>query len=327
MENFKFTTIDRVFAKLGRDMRGTDLHETDIIEYIGECMDEFKISGIVEQSVCFSEVKNFEAEIPDHLSLVLQIARYNGDTPCVLPTETIKSVTEESVNTESTEDETCYSGTPVDCEGNPIFDDYEPSYIPNFDMQWQYTPWITSDFYQNNFSPVRLANSTFFNTMVCKEVNQQVYQSCENEYTIVQGIDRKFRFSFQEGYVAVSYTRTRLDPKTGYPLVPDDNSFINAIVYYIKWKIAEREWWRGRQGAQSLSQDNERKWIKYCGQAKSKAKMPQTLDDYQDLLESSHQMIPDHRRYYGFFGKLGREENKKYLDPDGRNKMSRYFLR
>lgn len=322
MNNIKFTTIDRVFAKLGRDIRGTDLHETDIIEWIGECMEEFRMSGIVEQAICFSEVNNFEVIMPQHLNLVLQIARYNNyekeEKKCVLPKKVIQEVTEESV-----ESKTCYS-EPLDCEGKPIFDDYRPSYIPHFDMQWQYIPWTTNTYYQNNFTPVRLANNTFFNTVVCKESNQQIYDSCTDEYTIIEGFERKFRFSFREGYVAIAYTRTRLDPKTGYPLVPDDKTFIDAIVYYIKWKIMEREDWRGRQGAARLAQDNERKWLKYCTQAKSKAKMPQTLDDYQDLMESSFDMIPDHRKYYGFYGNLGQKQSRKYIDPDRRDR--RYFI-
>lgn len=323
MDNIRFTTIDRIFAKLGRDIRGTDLHETDIIEWVGECMEEFRMSGIVEQAICFSEVKNFEALMPEHLNLVLQIARYNNyeeeDNSCILPKETIQEVTEQSVENS----DSCYT-EPLDCEGNPIFDDYRPSYIPHFDMQWQYIPWTTSSYYQNNFTPVRLANNTFFNTVVCKEINQQVYESCEDEYTIIEGYERKFRFSFQTGYVAIAYTRTRLDRKTGYPLIPDDKTFIDAIVYYIKWKIMEREDWRGRQGAARLAQDNERKWLKYCSQAKSKAKMPQTLDDYQDLMESSFDMIPDHRKYYGFYGNLGKQQSRKFTDPDARNR--RYFI-
>jgi hypothetical protein len=325
MENMRFTTIDSVFAKLGRDIRGTDIHESDVIEYIGECMEEFRIAGIVQQAVCFSEVHDHEADIPQHLNLVLQIARYNhyegpGDK-CVIPKQDIIQITEESK-----EQEKGCSTIPVDCSGNLLFDDYAPAHVPCFDMGWQYNTWTRSGFYIDNFTPVRLANSTFFNTIVCKEANQQVYRTCADEYTIIQGSGyRKFRFSFKDGYVAIAYTRTRLDRKTGYPLVPDDISFLNAIVYYIKWKLKEREAFIGRQGARTIAEDNRRLWEKYAGQAKSKIKMPQTLDDYQDLLEDSHHMIPKHRRYYGFYGELGREERKKFLDPDGRNRTN-YLL-
>jgi len=324
MDNMKFTTIDRVFAKLGRDLRGTDLHETDIIEWIGECMEEFRISGIVEQAVCFSEVKHNEALMPEHLNHVLQIAKYNyyeeENNTCIIPKEVIEEVTKECAENLSN----CYT-EPLDGNGKPIFDDYAPAYIPKFDMQWQYIPWNSSPYYLNSFTPVRLANSTFFNTIVCKEKNQQVYENCSDQYTIIEGLERKFRFSFQTGYVAIAYTRTRLDPKTGYPLVPDDKTFLDAITYYIKWKIMEREEWRGRQGASRLAQDNERKWVKYCSQAKSKIKMPQTLDDYQDLLESSFDMIPDHNKYYGFYGGLGQKQDRQYADPDSRNR--RFFIR
>ena len=38
------------------------------------------------------------------------------------------------------------------------------------------------------------------------------------------------------------------------------------------------------------------------------------------LLEQTHQLIPNHKKYYGFFGKLGRPEGRKFNDPDFRRR-------
>ena len=78
------------------------------------------------------------------------------------------------------------------------------------------------------------------------------------------------------------------------------------------------EWksWNNREGAAGLVQDYERKWLKYARQAKNFMKMPKGIDQHQNLLEQSHKLIPRKRTYYGYFGSLGRLENRTFNDPD-----------
>ena len=105
-------------------------------------------------------------------------------------------------------------------------------------------------------------------------------------------------------------------------MIPDDISFTNAITYYIKWKISERNRWNGVDGAKFEAEDAEKHWLKYMRQAVNKAKMPNTIDDYQDIMEQSLHLIPRTRLYYGFFGNLGREENRRFNNPDGRRRFT-----
>lgn len=338
MSELQFTTVDRVLAKVHRDLKGIDLNESDAIEWIGEALEFLKVFQVQEQAVAFMEVKNYQADLPDGFQMVLQIARDNNWTPdekecCAIPAKVIEEVTVESSDTECTD---CYT-QPVDCHGRVLFDDYVPKYIPYFDMQWQYIPWTTSSHYKENFTPVRLANHTFFNTIVCKEKHNTPYDGQEtnnpyknnglgeqDEYTIVGDADKKLRFSFKEGYVALAFIRNAVDSETGYPLVPDNISYMSAITYYIKWKIAEMMTWNGREGYARLAQDSERLWLKYARQGKNYMKMPKTIDQFQNLLEQSHYLIPRHRRYYGYFGNIGREEDRRFNNPSD-NKRARHY--
>jgi hypothetical protein len=52
--------------------------------------------------------------------------------------------------------------------------------------------------------------------------------------------------------------------------------------------------------------------------------MPSGIDDYQDLMEQSMYMIPNSKRYYGFFGKLNTAENRSFKDPDNTQRNSNY---
>lgn len=295
MTELQFTTVDRVFSKLYRDIKGTDLNETDVIEWIGEALDHLKVAQTQEQSVIFLDVKNHHADLPRGFQMVLQIARDNqydnldDDFASII----VSSLTQEVTNVE-------------ECEWCKLLEG-PTDYSVQMDLSMGYTFWVKSNVYKRRFTPVRLANSTLFNTLVCEEKTLE-FTRCEDEYTIVGDECKKLRFSFPDGRVALSYLKTRLDRETGYPLIPDEVSHITAITYYVKWKIAEWYQWNRREGFDSITQDNERKWIKYSRQAKNSAKMPKSLDDFQDLLEQTHKLIPKHRTYYGFFGNLGKEQ-------------------
>lgn len=318
MSEMQFTSVDRIFATLNRNLGNPDLNESDVIEWIGDALDQLKVPQVQEQAVMFLEVKDFHADIPQGLQLILQVARNNSWAPdskhCGCPTQ------EEVDGVE----------TPEPCEA--------PSeYRPYFDMQWQYIPWTTSAWYSRNFTPVRLANNVFFKSLVCKEKSpyrngqsdQEFFQHNfgnrnMDEYTIVGTMDKKLRFSFREGQVAIACLRSQMDPETGYPYIPDNISFITAITYFIKWKLAEMYDWNGREGFASKADKAAQQWEKYARQAKNWAKMPKSIDDFQDLLEQSHYLIPRQDRYYNYFGNLGRPEERKFNDPDFRSKR-RYY--
>ena len=314
MNEIQFVSVDRVLAKFHRDLRDTSVNETDMIEWIGEALGFLKVQQIQEEAVAFLEVKNYETIVPDYFNMVIQIAKKKNwvkEDPCFTP-ESIKGCGCNKENKEPCgcnspcEECTCQENNAVytDCQGN-IIGPYERAYYrPYFDLQWEYDLWRTSDFYHRNFVPVRLSNHTFFNSIVCKEHDKDLYRQGvpTEEYTIVGTTTKKLRFSFKEGLVALSYLRTAIDKETGYPLVPDNESYMAAITYYIKWKIAEWYQWNGREGFQStLVSDLERKWLKYARQAKNYMKMPKSIDDHQNMMEQTFS-LPNLYRYQNFFG-------------------------
>lgn len=305
MSELQYTTVERIFSKFHRDLRGTDLNESDVIEWIGEALEFLKVSQVQEQAVAFLEVENFEAKIPRGFHMVLQIARNNRwkkEDKC-----SPKKILSQIEDVEESECSSCNEQIITDCNGFVLDNNQIVEYKPYFDLKFNYQPWLANKYYRRDYTPVRLANHTLFNTLVCKEKVDPCL-GCIDEYTIVGVTDKKLRFSFEEGFVAMSYLRNAIDNETGYPLIPDNISYITAITYYIKWKLAEWYEWNGRAGYNGITQDTERKWLKYVKQATNFMKMPKSLDDYQDLLEQTHYLIPDHKKYYRYFGNLGKSE-------------------
>src|SRR5690606_29538547 len=182
-------------------------------------------------------------------------------------------------------------------------------YVPYFNLQGEYVNWTSCNYYKNRYTPIRLSNHSFFNTIVCQENTEGLYDNCVDEYTIVQD---KIRTSFRTGSIAIAYTRYPTDAQTGYPMVPDDYSFITAITMYITMKVMFKNWYMGREGFQEKAMKSEEQWQWYCKQSSNKSMIPYGEDGYQNILEQKNYLIPRLNRYYGFFGKLSTGENLKF---------------
>ena len=301
MNEIQFVSVDRVLAKFHRDLRDTSVNETDMIEWIGEALGFLKVQQIQEEAVAFLEVKNYETDVPQYFNMVIQVARKNNwakEDKCSFLKE-IKTEYKVPANTNNSCGCEEYADELKEFEmlfGLPE----EEFHKSRLSLQWSYNLWRNSNLYKREFTPVRLSNHTFFNSIVCKE--KGVYYHCKDEYTIVGTTQKKLRFSFKEGLIALAYLRTAIDRTTGYPLIPDNESYMAAITYYIKWKIAEWYQWNGREGfQQTLPAEMERKWLKYAKQAKNYMKMPKSLDEYQNIMEQTYS-LPNHYKYDNYFG-------------------------
>ncbi len=299
--SLEYTTVDRVFSMLSRDIRNTKIDEEDIIEWLGLALGFMKIPQAQEERVQILKVKNYHSELPSYLQNILQIAKYN-----------------EAINTFSPpkeENNTIKENTCIDCEDIFNLGTVEDE-IYFGTLEYNYHAWHTSN-YKNKFTPVRLSNHIFFKNIVCKEKDyDSIYQlggSCPmEEYTIVGTENKRLRFSFENGLIAISYLRTPIDDETGYPLIPDETNCLHALEYFIKWKIAERNAWEGREGWLNKADRAEKLWLKYLKQFNNFMKLPKTVDELQNLLEQSYYLIPNHKKYYGYFGSLGKSEIRNF---------------
>lgn len=325
-QRYQYVTVDTILSKYLRDFRGSELNEDDAIEWIGEALGYMKMATLSEEAIAFLEVKNYQAALPNGLQYIIQVAKNNTWVPDEPSTCTPEVIVSELNPVVSSDCDTCCSAPAgdmvlLDCQGNLIGEPEVGYYRPYFDLQYEYLGWVHSKAFRSKFSPVRLANHTFFNTLVCQtEDSQGLYNDTtysNDEYTVIQD---QLRFSFKEGLVAVAYIRTKVDIETGYPMVPDDESAKAAITYYLGWKVKEREAWNHREGAMQLAQVAEQRWLKYIKQFKNKTKMPWGTDEYENLMEQSNYLLPRNKRYYGFFGKLGKAEDRIFNDPNFTNK-------
>ena len=96
--------------------------------------------------------------------------------------------------------------------------------------------------------------------------------------------------------------------KQGYPMIPDEVSYVEAIKrYIIVYKVKYSEFIQGIINPQVFAK-LEDDWHWYCKQARAKATMPDTVDKLENLLQQRNRLIPKTNRYYGFFGNLATKE-------------------
>lgn len=114
-----------------------------------------------------------------------------------------------------------------------------------------------------------------------------------------------FKTSFKEGDVQIVYTGLPIDEE-GFPLIPNDVSFKEALYWYIvmKWSFAKL---RTNDISSEYYSEAKRQWHWYCNQAGAQAMMPDlaTLENIKRVYLSLR-VRPD--MYDNFFKDL----NKNY---------------
>lgn len=299
MKTINYVSVDTILAKLQRDLQREGISVNDVVEWVGEAVQALGGQIALEPAIRFAEVKNFTCKLPNLLKMVIQIAKNNEYEGATLVT---------SANVIASPEETPDVGVLIDDQGVPIEDYNIAFYRPYFDLIGEFT--IGNLGKLPKFTPVRLTNHTFFDTLVCKEQNwEDIYSTCQDEYNIQDGM---LRFSFPTGQVAIAYLRLKVDCN-GYPMIPDTYSGITAVTKYVTMKLMELDFYAGRQGSEGRLAKAESDWHWYCKQYGNEAMMPKTVDEWELLLKQRNYIIPRINRYENFFGNLGHTENRNFM--------------
>lgn len=325
MKEISYAPVGRIFSKISRDLGIDDFSESDVVEWVGEALDAMDAVTILEECVAFIEVKGHVAKLPPFTKSIIQVAEHtdvpDGFDPLsyvtkpVVPATISEGICDDPMNCGPCDTSSKY--IPVDENGYPIFDEDLYVWRPYFNVAAEYINWMNCGEYRKNWTPVRLANHSFFNTVVCAEPRLDgLYQNSRSEYTIIG--DTTLRLSFQEGQIAVAYNRPKLD-EDGYPMIPDQYSYITACTKYVTMMLMGRMWYLGREGYADKYQKAEADWQWYCKQAGNRGLMPRGIDQHQNMLDASQYLLPRNFRYNQFFMDLSRPEYRKYNDPDNRN--------
>jgi hypothetical protein len=108
--------------------------------------------------------------------------------------------------------------------------------------------------------------------------------------------------SFTTGTIIMSYTAFPIDAE-GFPEVPDDISFREALFNYIVKKLKYIDYLNG-QMPRRVYLDLERAWEFSCKQAAAKMQMP-TIDQMENMKNWNTRLLPQIDDWSGYFVDLG----------------------
>ena len=111
--------------------------------------------------------------------------------------------------------------------------------------------------------------------------------------------------SLKEGVVEVAYHAIKVD-KEGYPMIPENSSFIQALELYIKKKVFTILFDQGKISPAVL-QNTQQEYAWYVGQAQRDLTMP-TIDQMESISNMWTQLLQRNNEHSKGMKPLGRRE-------------------
>ena len=111
--------------------------------------------------------------------------------------------------------------------------------------------------------------------------------------------------NIRNGYLLLSYQAIPVD-SDNYPLVPDDEAFLEALYWYINMKMTYPEWKQGRI-RDAVYYDCKSSWNYYRKQAYANAMMPDQ-GQLEAIKNTWIRLIPEINANKSFFSTIGQQE-------------------
>lgn len=132
--------------------------------------------------------------------------------------------------------------------------------------------------------------------------NNQTDLSTDFTYVITPGY---IKLNKPTGYLMLAYTSIPIDTE-GYPLIPDNISFITALYWYVTMKLMYPEWREGRI-RDAVYYDARRSWNFYCKQAYGEALMP-NADMMESIKNTWNRVVVEMGDNNGFYSTTGQQQ-------------------
>lgn len=113
------------------------------------------------------------------------------------------------------------------------------------------------------------------------------------------------KLNIRSGYLKVAYQAISVDEE-GYPMIPNDPSFFEALYWYITMKLLYPQWARGSV-RDAVYQDARLNWNYYCNQAFGKSMMP-NVDKLESLKNKWLQLYPEINDHATLFSNSGNSQ-------------------
>lgn len=283
---YNLTSVKRVIAKVFTDLnlQEGDHRITDMIEWAGEALEKIggfptlinKVSG--KDGLPLLEISNYQTKLPCDFHNLIQIgyaqSAYGPFYPMRYATGSFDSGSQMTTPASDTisVDAHLYEVTHTADEITISVGDSIPGFVDPI------------------LIPTGIARATDIGTT-------------DITYMITGGF---IKTNVASGYLMVAYQAIPTDNE-GYPMIPDHQSFMEAIYWYITMKLLYPEWAGGRV-RDAVYADAKRSWNFYCKQAYGVAMTPNGADQLETIKNTWHRLVEEFNEHDTFFSTMGQEQ-------------------
>lgn len=290
-----FTSVKRVIAKVftDLDLKEGDHRISDMIEWAGEAVKkiggfpalETRITG--KDEVPLLEISNYQTKLPCELVTINQVAYSENEGgpfyPMTYAAGSFDAGIPNDDSSSTVEDDVVYPDSTLVTVAMELYDESYSEALSRLNGDSTLREYLTGLVYNSSANTVTRDTTTLSN---------------KYSYVVTPGY---IKTNAQTGYLMVSYQSVPVDDE-GYPKIPDDESFEEAIYWYINMKLMYPEWRAGRV-RDAIYYDARRSWNFYRKQAYATALMPNT-DQLESIKNAWLRLVPEIDEHQTFFAKL-----------------------
>jgi hypothetical protein len=295
---YKTTSVKRVIAKVftDLDLKEQDHRISDLIEWAGESLEKIgafpsftnRVTG--KDGLPLLTVANYSAKLPCDFHNLIQISFSTSENGPYYP---MRYGTGNFDN--GNPDATITTGASAVANTSDLVILAQTIY------DLEYAPALTLI----NTDPIvrsKLTAILNITTPTLSAGESPMATTTDITYVITPGY---IKTNVESGYIMMAYQAVPTDTE-GYPLIPDDQSFIEAIYWYIVMKLYYPQWVAG-QVRDAVYYDARRSWNYYCKQAYGDALMPNT-DSLESIKNSWLRLVPEINEHASGFSTLGQAQ-------------------
>jgi hypothetical protein len=292
---YNLTSVKRVIAKVftDLDLKEGDHRISDMIEWSGEALEKIggfptlatKVAG--KDEIPLVEIQGYQAVLPYDFHSLIQIAYSETTTGPFYPMR---------YGTGSFDHSSVLTAMPA--EVSVPTSDLVPIAMTLYDLE--YSEALT---FLNNNPSIKSLLSSMVGTTSTSDENIGISTTDDLTYVISGGY---VKTNVESGYLMIAYQAVPTD-NDGYPMIPDNQSFMEAIYWYITMKLLYPQWVSG-QVRDAVYADAKRSWNFYCKQAYGNSMMPNGADQIESIKNTWHRLVEDFNEHDSFFSTMGQEQ-------------------
>jgi hypothetical protein len=295
---YNLTSVKRVIAKVftDYDLQEGDHRISDMIEWSGEALE--KIGGFpsFETKVCgkddlpLLEISNYQVQLPCDFYNMVQV----GYSPSIYgPFYAMRYATG-----------SFDSGVDI-VDKNTLVDLNSSSAIVMLCMTLYDEDYETA-LNSINTNPLRRAKLNGVLALQGEYAKGGIGSLAEHTTDLTYMIKPGYiKTNIETGFLMLAYQAIPTD-KEGYPMIPDNQSYIDAIYWYIVMKLLYPKWANG-QVRDVVYYDAKRSWNYYCKQAYGNAMMP-NKDQMESIKNAWLRLVPEINEHQSAYSTLGERQ-------------------